>query len=41
MEEEHRILVKWLYSVNNDLPKISNYEAVMIAWNQNNRGREI
>lgn len=39
--EEHRILVKWLYSVNSDLPKISNYEAVMIAWNQNNRGREI
>jgi hypothetical protein len=41
LEDEHRILVKWLHSSNSDLPKISNYEAVIIAWNQNNRGKEI
>lgn len=37
LSNELKALKKWLESNNGDIPEISNYQALKLAWNQNNR----
>lgn len=37
LSREHKALLKWLESNNSDIPTITNYQALKLAWNQNNR----
>ena len=41
LSNEYKVLKKWLNSNNNDMPSITNYEALKLAWNQNNRDNQV
>lgn len=41
LSNEYKVLKQWLKSPNGDIPSISNYQAIKLAWNQNNRDNPV
>ena len=41
LRDEYKALMMWLKQSNSDMPSITNYDALILAWNQNNRSNQI
>lgn len=41
LRDEYKTLMMWLKQSNSDMLSITNYDALILAWNQNNRSNQI
>lgn len=41
LSDAHKALIKWINSPNSDMPSVTNYDALKMSWNQNNRSNPI
>ena len=41
LSDAYKALTKWIDSPNSDIPTITNYDALKMSWNQNNRSNPV